>query len=74
MSDQKPLAGEPLPVAVTVGAIVPLEVFALRYALAVLGVFKGNKTKAAEALGMSRHALGRMLKRGTELGLVKRCA
>lgn len=73
MSATKPIAAEPLPIAITVGAIVPLEVFALRYAIAVLEVFKGNKTRAAVALGVSRHVLTRLLKRNN-VGPVKRCA
>lgn len=64
----KPIAGE-LPLAVTVDAVVPLEVFTIRYALAVLGAHNGNKSRAAKALGVSRFVLARMVKRGTELGV-----
>jgi transcriptional regulator with PAS, ATPase and Fis domain len=53
--------------AVTVDAVVPLEVFTMRYVLAVLAAFKGNKSRAARALGVSRFALARMVKRGAVL-------
>lgn len=58
-----------LPLVVAVDAVVPLEVFTLRYALAVLGAHSGNKSRAARALGVSRFALQRMCKRAETLGM-----
>lgn len=56
--------------AVTVDAVVPLEVFTIRYALAVLGAHNDNKTAAARALGITRYTLLRLVKRASELGMV----
>ncbi len=64
-----PLVGE-LRTEVTIAAIVPLEVFTMRYAIAVLRAHRGNKSRAAEALGVSRHLLGRLVKRAERLGMV----
>lgn len=66
--ESTPVAGDML-LTVTVGAVVPLEVFTIRYALAVLGAHNDNKSAAAIALGVSRHALARLVKRARALGL-----
>ncbi|HUS27570.1 MAG TPA: helix-turn-helix domain-containing protein [Kofleriaceae bacterium] len=58
--------------AVTVEAVVPLEVFMIRYALAVLAAHDGNKTHAAKALGVSRFMLQRLCKRAATLGMAAR--
>lgn len=63
-----PLVGE-LPLDVTVNAVVPLEVFTLRYALAVLRAHGGNKSKAAGALCISRRSIYRLIERAQQLGM-----
>lgn len=54
---------------VTIEAAVTLEVFTIRYALAVLEAHAGNVTRAAATLGLSRFALARLIKRAKSLGL-----
>lgn len=58
--------------SVTVGAVVPLEVFTIRYAMAVLEAHAGHISKAAAALGVSRFILARMIKRAAVLNLAVR--
>ena len=64
-----PIAG-PITLAVTVDTVVPLEIFTLRYAVAVLGAHNGNKSRAARALGITRYSLLRLCKRASELGVL----
>lgn len=63
-----PIAG-PMTRAVTVETVVPLEIFTLRYALAVLGAHNNNKSSASRALGITRYALMRLCKRARVLGV-----
>lgn len=63
-----PIAGY-MTLQVTVDTVVPLEIFTLRYALAVLGAHNNNKSRASRALGITRYALLRLCKRATELGV-----
>lgn len=64
-----PLVGD-LPLAVNVDAVVPYEVFCLRYAMAVLDAHNGNMTRAGKALGLTRHQVARLAKRAAELGMI----
>jgi transcriptional regulator with PAS, ATPase and Fis domain len=68
LDSSQPIAGS-LPLSVEVKTVVTLEVFTLRYALAVLRAHNDNKTHAAAALGITRYTLLRLVKRATELGL-----
>lgn len=63
-----PIVGA-MTLAVTVDTVVPLEVFTIRYALAVLGAHNGNKSRASRALGITRYALLRLCKRAADLGV-----
>jgi transcriptional regulator with PAS, ATPase and Fis domain len=63
-------ASSPMTSAVTIDSVVPLEIFELRYVLAVLRVCNGNKSRAALALAIDRRSLYRRLDRAAELGLV----
>lgn len=65
-----PLVGE-LTREVSVNTVVPLEVFTIRYALAVLRSYNGNRSHAAKALGVSRWAVLRLLKRAAQLGMAE---
>lgn len=56
--------------AVTIESVLPLEVFELRYVLAVLALYKGNKSRAAKALQIDRRSFYRRLERAAELGMV----
>lgn len=65
-----PIVASPLPLAVTVNAVIPLETFTLRYVLAVLRAHKGKKSATARALAVTRYKLAVHLKRAAELGMV----
>lgn len=65
-----PALSSPMTSAVTIESVVPLEIFELRYVLAVLELHKGNKARAAKALVVSRRSLYRLLDRAAALGMV----
>lgn len=56
--------------AVTIESVLPLEIFELRYVVAVLALYKGNKARAAKALQIDRRSLYRRIDRAAELGMV----
>lgn len=66
VSQRGPVTG-PITLAVTVNAVVSLETFTIRYALAVLDAHDGNKSRASRALGISRFTLARLVKRAAAL-------